>query len=90
MNKIDVLLNSIAQKHLQVEVLGPADATGANPRKFNNFRIHAALLAAFEGGVRHAANITGIAPAVLIKEVDIDVGRMDRPVSQTREATRAG
>jgi hypothetical protein len=79
MNKIDVLLNSIAQKHLQIEVIGTSEtAAHAHSRMLNKFRIHAALMAAFEGGVRHASNIISASPGVLIKEVDIDIDRMER------------
>lgn len=82
MNKVDVLLNAIAQKHLQVEVLGLPRGARVSLQHLNNFRIRAALLAAFEGGVRHGANFQqGHPPRALIKEVDIDLGRLERSTS---------
>jgi hypothetical protein len=81
MNKIDVLLNSISEKHLRVEVLDRSEiaAPSANARFFiSKGRIHAALLDAFEGGVRHASRVRGNAVVSLIKEVDIDLCQLEQ------------
>jgi hypothetical protein len=79
MNKIDVLLNSISQKHLRVEVLDRWEPEAARSARvfFSRARIHAALLDAFEGGVRHAGRVRGNATA-LLKEVDIDLCQLER------------
>ena len=71
MNKIDLLLNGISYKHLGVELIshGPR-VLSLQP---SSTEIHAALLAAFVGGIRHAERKTGASTAALIREVDICV-----------------
>ncbi len=76
MNKIDVFLNSISEKHFNFEVLGPFDEDIEHRQRLKRFRVHAALLAAFEGGVSHAANLAAKEPILLIKDVDIDLAGM--------------
>lgn len=73
MNKIDVFLNSISQKHFQTEFLGPSGVAAGRNKQVNNVRINAALRAAFEGGVRYAATMSDNKFVGLIKEVDIDL-----------------
>ena len=88
MNRIDVLLNAIAQKHLEVEVVDfpSADPTHRLGSLTSKSRLHGALLAAFEGGVRHAAALGGRAPNFLLREVDVDVGMPTSSALKTYDA----
>lgn len=70
MNKIDILLNSIAQKHLRVECVETDRSHMLDFQPLCNSDIHAALLAAFQGGVRYAGRAAG-KQATMIHEVDI-------------------
>jgi hypothetical protein len=85
MNKIDVLLNSIAQKHLSIETVGVRGQPGKDAPPLTVPNLHAALLAAFQGGVRHgAAEVKGLLSTPLIREVDIDLAKLEHacaPVS---------
>lgn len=83
MNKIDVFLNSIAQKHFQLETaellaLNPLDPSQADSEFECTCRLYAALLAAFNGGVRHAAALGGLAPEFLMRGVDIDLEQLEK------------
>jgi hypothetical protein len=53
--EIDILLNLISDKHFKLEVLGPFDEELEHRQPSERLRVHAALLAAFEGGVGHAS-----------------------------------
>lgn len=64
MNNIDILLNSIAKKHLHVEVMEP----GGEGKSTYNRHLYAALLCAFTNGVQQATSSN----RMLIKEVDIE------------------
>ncbi len=81
MNKIDVLLNSIAAKHLRIETIGVRGHIGKGAPQITVSNVHAALLAAFEGGVRHAAAVKGVTSNTLIREVDIDLTRLEHKSS---------
>lgn len=82
MNKIDVLLNSIASKHLHIETVGIRGQVGKGSPQITVSNVHAALLAAFQGGVRHAASVRGAAAnTTLIREVDIDLTRLEHKSS---------
>ncbi|MES2886680.1 MAG: hypothetical protein V4739_01595 [Pseudomonadota bacterium] len=72
MNKIDILLNTIAQKHLRIEFLECQRSHRLDAQTLGSSDIHAALLAAFEGGVRYASRVAE-APNAMIREVDICV-----------------
>lgn len=72
MNKIDILLNAIAEKHLRIEFLECQRPHRLETQMLGSADIHAALLAAFEGGVRYASRVAE-APNAVIREVDICV-----------------
>lgn len=84
MNKIDIVLNSIARKHLRVEVALPVERLGKSESSYNS-RLHAALLCAFMNGVRHADSLHKNAHRLLIEEVDIDLNEVS--CSRTPEKT---